>query len=122
MIQKLRGIIEEIQTTPEDEDSLDKIVVFSDYDKKMNEMLIKNEHDRMVNIHNLDAYLDLVEFNDKRFREVNNYLHNTYGHSFQKEVLKEIALSIIIKEYTLADIGELIYKHEHPPKNGGNPL
>lgn len=104
----------------EEEDSLDKIVVFDETDKKMNKILMQHEHDRMVNIHNLDAYFDLVERNDKRFLEVNNYLHNRYGRNYQKEVLKEIALALIIKKCTLSEIGELYQKHENPVKGRNN--
>ena len=115
-MNKIISLISDIKTSlrnNEDEDSLDKIIVFSDYDKKMNQRLIQNEHDRMTNIHNLDAYFDLVEKNDKYFNQVNEYLYNKYGRYYQKEVLKEISLARIMSKYTLEEIGELYQQHEN---------
>lgn len=123
MLNNVIGLINDVKSSiskNEENDSLEKIIVFNDTDRQMNKILMQHEHDRMKNIHNLDAYFDLVERNDKRFHEVNNYLHNTYGRDYQKEVLKEIALALIIKKCTLHEIGELYKKHENPTKGRNN--
>jgi hypothetical protein len=115
MIGKLKNLISEVQCVGEDDD-FDKTIVYSRYEQELNDKLIEMEHERMKDIHNLDAYLDLKERNDKLFREVNNYLHNTYGWDYQKEVLKEISFNRFMRKYTLHEIGEMVQKHEHPQK------
>lgn len=110
-IKIIDNIKEKIQPKTYD-DSLEKIIVFDETQQKMNNILLQHEHNRMINIHNLDAYFDLVDRNNKRFHELNIWLHHKHYKDYQKEVVKEIALQELFKKRTLKEIDELIQDHE----------
>ena len=93
-------------------DDVENVIIFDSYTEEITEMLLKKEHDRKINIHNLDNYLELVDKNEKHFLELNNWLYDHHHQLYQKEVLKEIALEQLFRKYTLNDIEELIKKHE----------
>ena len=123
MINSIVNIVNEFKTAlqkdNDTEDSLlDKIVIVDGYNRELTEQLLREEHNRRINIHNLDEYINIVERNDKRFHELNIWLHNQHHRDYQKEVLKEIALEQMFKKKTLREIDELIKKHENPTKWG----
>ena len=67
-------------------------------------------------IHNLTGYYKLADKNGKRWDELNKILHRRYGVYFHEEVLKEIAVDRLFKEYTINDIDQLITDYEQIPK------
>lgn len=97
-------------------DDVENVIIFDSYTEEITEILLKKEHDRKINIHNLDNYLELVDKNEKHFLELNNWLYDRHHLLYQKEVLKEIALEQLFQKYTLNDIDELIQKHESNKK------
>lgn len=93
-------------------DDIENVIIFDSYTEEITEILLKKEHDRKINIHNLDNYLELVDKNEKHFLELNNWLYDRHHRLYQKEVLKEIALEQLFRKYELNDIEQLIKKHE----------
>ena len=112
------NVISEIKSVLKnrDESEEEKIIVIDAYNEWITEKLIEREHERMMNIHNLDEYLSLRERNTNRFEELNKWLKSKHFHDFQVEVVKEIALEQLFKRYTLNDIEGLIKNHENPKR------
>lgn len=116
MINKIVKIVDDFKTAlqkDEAEDSLlDKIVIVDGYHRELAEQLLREEHDRKVNIYNLDNYLTLKDRNEMNFKRAENVLYERHGKHYQKEVFKEVALDLFLRKYTINEIDELIKKHE----------
>ena len=108
----LKDIINLIKQERKEQDD-DKVVVIDAYNMKITEDLIRQEHNRRVNIHNLDEYINLCNRNDKRMIQLNEVLSSRHhGKEYQTEVLKEIALEQILKKLTINDVEKLMDKYQ----------
>ena len=95
------------------------IIVIDDYPRWITEQLIKQEHERKIHIHDLDAYFDLQEKNLRKWKHLQEVLSLWYKQEYQYEVLKEIALSKLFKTYKIEEICYMIREHEG---KSGEPL
>lgn len=94
----------------------DPVIVIDTYQMEITESLIKQEHERKINIHNLDKYFKLCDQNQTRWEGINHSLHKKHYKDFQKEVFKEILLQEAYKKLTTEEISDLFEKYNQLPQ------
>lgn len=64
-----------------------------------------------MDIPDLEGYFDLSEKNSRRYKELGKIEYKRHAITLNEELLKEIALDVLFKKYTINEIENLILNY-----------
>lgn len=120
---KLKHIQEEIKktivelkkalqsTNKKQDDDVVYVKVYNEYETQFVERLIEKQSQLLANIHNIDKHMTLQDSNRLRWEDYSEGLQKINHKEYNIEMLKEIALAELFKDYRPPEIDELIEKY-----------